>query len=195
MSRALKITIWCGIVPLCFGIGIFLLWLLTRMDFLMSAGAVTACVGFWIVCVGAVSLAVFIFQSVKSGVPWKVVNRKAGLPAGLLVSNFIAFAMIFTAVIYIETAYIITVKNDSSLPIESLEVYGGGVQIDFGKIDPGDTRKKRFFIKHDGDLRYKALFDGKQRHDIIEGYVSGGFGDSNIILFEDSGKIAILDGS
>ncbi|MCK4998360.1 MAG: hypothetical protein KAS23_02455 [Anaerohalosphaera sp.] len=91
----------------------------------------------------------------------------------------------------VQTSYVVIVKNESLQPIESLEVYGGGAQFVFVKIAAGETQKKRLFFKHDGDLRYKAIIDGKQTEGTIEGYVTGSFNGSKTIQIDQDGIITL----
>lgn len=191
MNRAYKLSLLCGIAPLATGLSIFGAWLLTRRSWLEIAGILTICGGMAVVVIGAILLAVSIRWSLREGSAKSVVLMRALVAAGLMLSNFVAAAMVVWAVIYIETAFIVTVENRSKTPIETCQLEGGGVHVDFGRIAPGKTRKRSFYIRHDGRLDYLVRTQGKEVKGTAERYVTHGVRGNRLLIVQEDGEVIV----
>jgi hypothetical protein len=88
MSRAYRISLFCGLVPLVTGIGIFLTWLLTRSKWLLYAGWWTMVCAPVFLLVGAIAL--LTFRSGKTMANEREIIRKARVWEVLFVLNFVA---------------------------------------------------------------------------------------------------------
>lgn len=192
MTRWLRAAVVLGLIPLATGMSIFLLWLLTRWDWLMLAGIFTiyggvACVTGGLVCL--IAYAVLARRTSRAGnVTWRVVAV-----AFLLLVNFPVAGAVTWGAVYIETLYTVEVRNETSSPIERLAVSGGGVEVIFGDILPGTSRRTRFHILHDGSLTYRFRHHGEERHGVVEGYVTNGMGGHRALLIRPGGEVTVSD--
>ena len=120
MDRPYRIALMCGIAPQTVGIAIFLLWLVTRWEWLVGAGLVTIYAGVFSVLIGAIALAMstFDFSDARSS-PGR--RRFAlALAAALLVANFPMAAAVSFGALTIMTAYVVTIHNDSGAPLHDV---------------------------------------------------------------------------
>jgi uncharacterized membrane protein YdcZ (DUF606 family) len=188
MNRAYRLSLACGIVPLVAGVGIFLAWVVTRQDWLMTAGMITLVAGFIAFCVGAVALGRFCWLAIrKEHIPRTKVWSKARWSAGLLVVNFPVAAAIIVGVIAIETRYTVRIINDLSQPLHEVRVYGGGVDRRFGTMEPGTTRRQGFWIQQDGELTLEMKLGPTLVQTNIDGYVTQNLGgDVRVTVNADS---------
>ncbi len=194
MNRWLRYAVVCGAAPLVVGVTVFLAWLLTKWKWLMLAGILTIYGGLAMVAVGAVSIIVFVWKSLRTGrTPRQQVARHAFTVGGLLLLNFAVAAVIVASVIYIETQYVVTVINDSSVEVRSFVVSGGGVTIDVGTLSPGSEARRVFFIKQDGTLKGEGIQDNRRIEGVIEGYVTGGIGGNKLVKITPDGLLDVTD--
>lgn len=194
MNRWLQIAVVCGATSLTIGITIFLAWLLTRWNGLMMAGILTVYGGVGVVAIGAVSVAVFVWKSLRAGqAPRKQVVRRAVAVGSLLLLNVVVAAIIIASVTYLETRYVVTVVNASSAEVRSFVVTGGGVTIDVGMLPPGAEAHRVFFIKHDGVLKGEGVQGERRIEGVIEGYVTHGMGGNMLVKITPSGTLDVAD--
>ena len=194
MNRWLRCAVVCGAAPLAVGVAVFLVWLLTRWNWLMFAGILTIYGGLAVVAVGAASLVVFVWKSLRAGqLHRKLVTQRALAVGGLLLLNFAVAAAMVASVIYIETRYIVTVVNHSSVEVRSFVVSGGGVTIDVGTLAPGSEARRVFFIEHDGVLKGEGMQDGRRVEGIIEGYVTNSMGGNKLVKITPDGTLDVTD--
>src|SRR5215471_9423974 len=114
LNRAHRAAVFCGATPLLLGTAIFIVWVLTRRDWLMIAGAVILYAGLIIVAADGIALAVSCWMAFRTpGVSRRHVWFSALNCAGLLLSNFLAASWIIAAVISITTRYAVVVHNTS----------------------------------------------------------------------------------
>ena len=140
MKASLKVALFLGVAPLVTGMVIFAAWVLSRAEWLMAAGVITIYVGMCAVAVGAVCLAVYLWQSWRS----KAIARRrlvcqAIAVLGLFLANFLAAGGAAFAAIVIDTRYTVSVTNQTNVPLESARIEGGGVDVPLGIIAPGAT--------------------------------------------------------
>ncbi len=188
----LRAAVVLGLIPLATGTSIFLLWLLTRWDWLMVAGILTVCGGVACVTAGLVCLiayAVLARRRNRAGnVKWRVVAV-----AFLLLVNFPVAGAVTWGTVYIETLYTVEVRNGTSSPVDRLAVSGGGVEVIFEDIPPGASRRRRFHVLHDGSLTYRFRHHGEERHGVVEGYVTNSMGGHRVLLIEPGGEVTVLN--
>ncbi|MBX7157612.1 MAG: hypothetical protein K1X66_04410 [Verrucomicrobiae bacterium] len=177
MKRAYQIALVCGILPLFIGILIFLLWLVTRQNWLMAVGVFTIWLGVIMVLIGAVALIRFCWLGFRTS---ELSRRRLWLLtfgcAALLFSNFIVAGGIMTAVVAIETRYTVTIHNASLQSLKDVRITGGGCNIDFGTIKPDSVVERSFRVKHDGELKFHAVNHTTNYNQIISDYISNGLG-------------------
>jgi len=193
MNRVYRLSLFCGIVPLVAGVGIFLAWVATRQDWLMTAGMVTLVAGFISFCTGAVALGRFCWLAIrKERIPRTQVWSKAGRSAGLLVVNFPIAVAIVVGAIAIETRYTVRIINDLSQPLHQVRVYGGGVDRRIGTMDPGATRRRGFWIQQDGELTLEMKLGPTLVQTNIDGYVTPNMGEDLRVTVNPDSTISII---
>ena len=193
MKRMYAIALTCGAVPLLVGVAIFLLWLITRWDWLMVAGLITMYAGIVIFFIGAIALAWFLWLAfhvpAPQGRPW----FSAICCAVLLLSNFPVAGGIMAAVIAIETRYTVVVENESQQPLDDVRVTGGGCDVNFGTIQAGAVVRRSFWIQQDGQLGFHTV-SGATTHDkIIDDYVTGNLGGNTIVTIQSDGTLSVVN--
>jgi hypothetical protein len=100
MNRAYRNALLCGACPLVVGVTIFLLWLVTRWDWLILAGLCTIVGGVVAFLIGAFSLAIYFWFGWQTPeLPRRKLWRSTLGCAGLLLSNFVAAGAIIAFVL------------------------------------------------------------------------------------------------
>ena len=194
MNRLLRFAFICGVTPLTIGIVILLTWLLTGWHWLMAAGIVTLYGGLLLVFIGAVSLVAFAWTSVRGRSASCRQTIRQSLPvAGVLAVNFPVAVGIIAAVIHLETRYIVTIVNDSSVAVDSFVVSGGGVSVNVGSVPPGSKVRRSFFIKHDGTLTGKGKQDSRSIEGVIDGYVTNSSRGNKLVKIRPDGTLEVAD--
>jgi hypothetical protein len=192
MNRSYRVALICGACPLLIGISIFMLWLITRWDWLMLAGILTLYGGAAILLVGVLALARYGWLVFRTpAVPRRRRWLSTLVCAGLLLLNVPVAGGIAVAAIAIETRYTVVVHNASRQPLEDVRVFGGGCDESLGNIPPGSTVRQSCWIQHDGELEFRALSDTVSHEKIINGYVTNGMGGHTTITINSDGAISV----
>jgi hypothetical protein len=186
VGRALLWTAFaCGAIPLAVGSAIYFTFRVTRHESLAIAGIYTILGGLSFFAVGVMCLAAHVY--------WRRDFDVATLLLGsLLLSNFPAAAIYGLSAIGLTTQYVVQVINGSDVVVDSFIVEGGGVHVEFGPIQVGESKQCRVFFDADGTLRFKARqqqlrFDGE-----IEGYVTRNVGGMATVQIKPDGKFEVL---
>ncbi len=197
VNRAYRVALICGALPLLVGVSIFLLWLITRWDWLMVAGVCTLYGGVAVFLLGVLALARFCWLASRPpDLPRQRLWRSTLAGAGLLLSNFPVAGGITATVIAIETRYTVVVHNDSQQPLDDVRVFGGGCDESLGSIQPGGTARRSFWIQHDGSLEFRALSGTTVHATTIDGYVTGNMGGHMIVTINNpDGTISVRGSS
>ncbi len=192
MNRAYQIALACGLVPLVVGTSIFVLWLVTRWNWLIPTGMLTIAAGMVVVGTGLVALLRYVWIS-RDDASVKPRRRRLAtlLCAALLLVNFPAAAGITVAAIAIETSYTVIVHNATDRPLQNVHVVGGGRDIDLGTIGPRGSARRRFWIKHDGILELSAMSGAHPLSEQIDGYVTSGMGGRTTVTVGRDAKVTI----
>lgn len=136
MKPAYRIALFCGAIPLACGTFIFVLWLVTRWDWLMAAGLATIIGGVFVFLIGTIALACYHELAVRSPeVTPRQLRFRTLAAVGLLLSNFpiaVGYAASANAV---KTCYTVAIHNRSRQPLDHVRVIGGGCDLDFGTIE------------------------------------------------------------
>lgn len=184
----------CGLIPLITGTSIFLLWVLTRWDWLFVAGMLTIIAGVFVFLCGIACLTASRFDrplGEVGGSRRETLRRITALL--ILLSNFPVAASIVVAVDTIRTRYVVTIVNHGSVPLDNVMVSGGGVEIYFGSVAPGAIAERWFNIRTDGKLVFRARRAGEDVDGTIEGYVTNGLGGDMEVTFNRDGSIEVRD--
>lgn len=188
MNRAYRLSLACGIVPLVAGVGIFLAWVATRQDWLMTAGMITLVAGFIAFFVGAVALGLFCWLAIrKERIPRAHLWLRVVLSAALLVVNFPVAGLILNRVVVIKTRYTVLIRNESPRPLHEVRVYGGGVEERFGTLESAAMKHRDFWIQQDGELTLEMKLGPTLVQTNIDGYVTQNLGgDVRVTVNADS---------
>ncbi len=119
MHRSLQVAKICGALPLVAGPLIFAVWLPTRWEWLVPAGILVLYAGVLLFLIGTVALARFAIvafreQNNRGKQTWRSIVSCSVL----LLSNFVVAGGIISAVIVIQTSYVVMIQNRSPAPIE-----------------------------------------------------------------------------
>ena len=192
MNRAFRVALICGVLPLLFGVSIFLLWLVTRWDWLEMAGVFTLFGGVALFLVGAIALARFCWRSHRSPErPQKRLWLSTLGCAALLLSNFPIAGGIIATVIAITTLHTVVIHNASQQSLTGVRVFGGGCEEDFGSIPPGGIVRRSFWIQHDGTLEFCAVSGATTHTKTIDGYVTKRIGGHATVTINADGTISV----
>ena len=192
MNRAYRLALVCGAFPLLIGVSIFVLWLITRWDWLMMAGIFTFYGGVAVFLVGVLALAHYCWLAFRMpNIPRRRLWLSTLACAGLLLLNFPVAGGIAAAAIAIETCYTVVVHNASHQPLENVRVFGGGCDAHLGAIPPGSTVRQSFWIKHEGELEFRALGGTTSYEKTIDGYVTNSMGGHTTVTINANGTISL----
>ncbi len=191
MKAAYRVALWCGALPLVVGVSIFVLWVITRWDSLMLAGIFTLFGGLAFFAAGAIALSRFCWLGLRApDLPRRRLWLRTIACGALLLSNFPVAGGIVVAADVIETCYTVVVRNGSASPLDDVRVVGGGCDVSFGSIPPGDAVRRHFWIQCDGHLELRAV--GLPDH-AIRGYVTNGQGCHTIVTVHPDGAVSAID--
>lgn len=192
MNRAYRVALICGALPLLVGVLIFLVWLITRWDWLMMAGIFTLYGGVAVFFIGAIALVRFFWLAVRTPeLPRRGLWLSTLGCAALLLSNFAVAGGITASVIAIETRYTVVVHNTSRQPLSGVRVFGGGCEADFGTIPPGGIVRRSFWIQHDGELEFRAVSGATTHSESIDGYVTNSMGGYTTVTINPDDTISV----
>ncbi|HWB06384.1 MAG TPA: hypothetical protein VG796_25395 [Verrucomicrobiales bacterium] len=192
MNRAYRVALFCGLVPLLAGVSIFLLWCVTRWNWLMTAGGYMLLAG--TLCIGIGAIALDRFQRTASKSPHLSTRRMWWMFTGccmLFFSNFVTAGGIIGAVYYIQTGYTLTVHNHTKSPLSATRVTGGGCDADFGTIPPGASAERTFRTQQDGWLDLQTVEGSTARTHAIDDYVSRNRGADTAVFVEPDDRVTV----
>lgn len=189
MKGAYQVALLCGAVPLLVGISVFLLWVATRQDWLMGAGAFVLFAGFAFFMVGVVALVRYcVLAFLAPDLPPRFWASTIAC-AVLLLSNFPAAGAIIWKVLELESRYTVVLENESDEALEDVRIVGRGrVYAALATIPPGEAATRSFQIAHEGPLEVEV--GGVTT--TIEGYVTGSQGGHAIVTFKGRGRVSVL---
>ena len=177
-------------VPLALGVGIYLLWLPTRWDGLVTAGMIALYVGAAGVTLGAVALAVDLGQFARRGASARGVLRRAAAPVGLFALTVATGVGTATLALAQVTGYVVVLRNHSAVPVERFEVTGGGIRHEWRDVEPGESRSVQFRFDRDGVLEYSVVAGGRRHQALVEGYVTHNMGGRAAIVYSRDGTFS-----
>ena len=109
----------------------------------------------------------------------------------LLIANFPTAGGVVAAVMALQTCYVVVVENHSASALDAVRVTGGGCEAGFGRIAPGRTRRRWFWIQRTGELTLRATRDGTPVIRMVDGYVTGGMGARTVATVEPDGTVSV----
>ncbi len=192
-SRAFRLALVCGALPLIVGLVAFTVWLATRWDGLMILGYFIILGGVGLFVTGLVALGIACRNALRAGrLPRQRIWLSTFACLGLLLVNFPVAAVLTICAVGIETSYNVLIQNDSPFELSEVRLVGGGCDEELGSIAAGETVERRFWIETDGELMLRAQVDGKPREELIEGYVTSGLGRRAIVTIGEDGQLSVV---
>jgi len=195
MKWWLRAAIFCGAAPMIVGVGVFLAWLVIRADWLELVGLLTLVVGPVVVPVGVACLLIYVVARCKvskdpRGRGWWL--GQIGV-LGLLLANFPVAVAVFNAAWSVETEYVVDIHNTSPVVAQSVTLTGGGVEVSFGNIPPGEWVRHGFHIRHDGQLTLTAILADQPVEAVIDEYVTNSLGAHKVVTIAPGGEVTVVD--
>lgn len=192
MNTAFRVSLACAALPLVAGLAIFAIWLATRWDWLMLAGVFTIYGGLVLICVGVLALATGLWLARSrpnhgKQRPW----LSAAICGVMLIANFPVAGGLTYSALQIETAYTVVITNSSTDALRDVRVAGGGCDVSFGTIQPGDKVKRTFWFQCDGRLELVAEGTAGSYQETIEDYVTGGWGGKASVTVNCNGTLVV----
>lgn len=192
MNRSYRVALFCGAFPLLVGVSIFVLWLVTRWNWLMVAGIGTLYGGVAIVLVGVVALVRFYWLATRApGLPSRQLWRSTVACSGLLLVNFPVALGITVASVAIATRYTVVIHNGSQQPLTNARVFGGGFDHTWSSIPPGGTVQESFWVEGDDTLEFRAVSGTAVHAETIDDYVTSSMGGHTTVTINPDGTVSV----
>jgi len=176
-----KAAINLGRVPIIIGTIIFLLWLITHEFLLNLAGAITIFLGFFSVCLGLISLSIYIYKSKVNSIK----NSKAKIfkAIAILLINFplaLSFIMISS---YIDSTFTIIIDNQSNRTIKNIHVSEFNHVNDLPNVLAHTKVSHHLHFQSEGEINYSLSIDDIKHTGILFGYITSGVhGEAQITI-------------
>ncbi len=189
MNLWYKLSLVCGLMPLSTGILIFLCWLVTRAHWLKMVGLVTLYIGLGLFVIGVIFLVIYFIQSRKNEILgyWK----KSSVSLLILLSNFPVYAVIMGTVIYVAGISTVIIENQSTTSIKKVILSVQGNIFNLGSVLPNEQIKKNIHFQSEGAVHYSFTREKDKYEGVMFGYVTGGMGNTAIMVITESGKVRI----
>jgi hypothetical protein len=181
----------CGMVPLLFGITIFLFWLATRAHILMIIGLLNITAGLIFFAIGLFAVVKYIFESKKNNS--KNYYLKAIIALLILIANFPAAIGIVGAVEHIRSQWTVIIENKSDFNIEGLYLHTGIEKLELGNITKGSYVEKKYHFSHEGRVNYFFRHNKKEHEGILIGYTTPGLGGFVRLSIDSQNQLAIKE--
>jgi hypothetical protein len=191
VKGAYTVALPCGAAPLCAGVAIYLLWLVTSSDALAIAGVFVLFVGCVAFAVGVLALARYVWLAFRAPeLPRRFWLSTFGC-AALLVSNFPTAGLIVRDVLARKSTFIVVVRNETREPLTGLEVVGPDhLYAVFNAIPAGEAQTRSFRVQREGPLELRSA----DATTLIDGYVSADQGGLATVTVGPGGATVALQG-
>src|SRR4051794_23862647 len=168
----LRVALLCWAIPLCLGVGTFVLWLLTEAEALMVVGMFMLPVGAFAAFTGSVMLIFHVFGRLeRARAPTRRRIAQAFGTGALLLSNFGVAYLIVLSVESIAFSYHVTVVNAGTRTLDSVVVNGPSCTAQLGPLAPGARHRVRLNVGGTGSVLFTATQAGATRSGTIDAYV------------------------
>lgn len=192
--NGLRLPLILGVAPLCLGVAVFLLWVATGATWVATAGLIAFYAGLTSVLAGITLLTVWFVKAVRSGERrWEASMMRIVLTAVILVINLPVAAVLISSAMRIDATYTVVIHNQSSAPIYSASITGGGVAVTAGTIMPGTRVTKRFHIVEDGALLFSGEQSGRKLATELDSYVTNNVGRHKELAVRADGAMVVRD--
>lgn len=98
---------------------------------------------------------------------------------------------IISTVFYVNSGSIVIIENQSTTKIENILLTERDHVYEFGSLLPNTEIEKKLHFQSEGTVRYSFTRDNEKHEGIIFGYVTGGVGNTAVMIVTESGKIII----
>jgi hypothetical protein len=169
-----RLALACALLPLSFGVGVFLLWLIVGGEPLMVVGFVTLPIGCVLVVIGFGHLIAYewVERRVRVGLDPKALKRRRWA-IGLLLVNFPVAIVCAVTALHLTHRKTFVVKNTSSSTIDSFVVITGEGPAEWGPILPNHSARLRFLPADNYTADYTMQRAGKESKATIRWTTSG----------------------
>jgi len=181
-----------GGAPLVIGVSIFLLYWLTRADWLMLAGFFTLLAG--VICFlsgGGLLLVYALEERRRKRLHPTVLQRRLWIALVLLMSNWPAGVACVFAAVEVMSRITVTVVNQGTTKIDSFVVIAPGVNKELGPIPAGKKVKTSFQVAREGSLDFTMINGGTTSGGSIDGYVTGSDGAEYGVVVTGSNAVNV----
>jgi uncharacterized membrane protein len=192
MKKLYPVSIIFGAAPLIIGVSVFIVWYFSKAEFLEIAGIFTILGGLVSVVVAAISLIIYLWYQSKKDKFGKVLFKKVALSADIIILNFPVAFICMVSALNILTAYVLTIKNNSELNIDKVQISAPGINNEIKLLKPGEEISLDLDFKGDGILEFAAMQEHKRVEGVVESYVTGSMGGYGAILFQNNGEYIII---
>lgn len=160
MNAAYRIALFCGATPLAASALLFLLWIATKWNGLISAGVVIIYSGLALLAIGAMALLCYGWLAFRQrDLPRKKIWGAIASATALLCAQFPVAWGTAGAIVAIGTRYTVLVRNDSAQPLQHVLIYGPGASAAIFSIPPHASAERSLWFQGDGELRFEATRD------------------------------------
>ena len=182
----------CGVIALGGGVGIFLLWFVSRWTVWMVAGMAWLKVGLLLFAFGCVFLLIFILTTWEHAGISRRRRNGASLAAGaVLVSCFPVALGIVAAVHVLLSMCVVHIHNRSSAPLEDISFVGYNNTYEMHDVRAERRRTCRLYYPGEGDVVLHATLRGKPVEAMVFGYVTTGMGGQARVVVYDDGSVNV----
>jgi hypothetical protein len=190
-QRPYRLASILGAGPLLAGILVYLAWRATWWDGFALLGLAVIGIGCVAFLVGVLLLARDARRALSTpgAAPAEVVSKVLPV-ADLLAANFPAALLLMLSASDIHSRYTVRVQNATGMPVADLVLHAPGIEESVGpmEIDGDAVRHLRDF---EGAVEFSAEQSGRWSQGTIDGYVTGGFGDSVTLRLEPNDRFRV----
>ena len=186
-----RIALACGLLPLLVGTLIYAIFVGTENLLMMTFGLLNIYAGMALFVVGLVCTALYFFGERSRGVGQPKLGVRTTLLLAVLLINFpVAGALAYSA-LDIATTYHVEVRNESDEPLTNLVLSAPSVELSSSALPPGGEFEADLRFGGDGALMLRYELAGEPREEVIEGYVTGGWGGDALVVRRADGTFSI----
>jgi len=196
-----RVARFCGVAPLCGGVGIYVLYLLTRWEMLPFLGLIFLLAGTAVFVIGLIYCGIYGYQAFSAH-PEDAgsARRKFIVDLGVLLLNLpvAAYCAERGSDIALAPPQTILVNNESGSTIDDLTFnIAGGSDWVVGKLKASESidTKRHITAAESKSLRYRFKQDGIERSGTIEPFQGDGFQHLELIIKKDGSITRYFDDS
>ena len=186
-----RTSLYCGLIPLCLGIAIYIAWYVTGKHWLETAGLLNIVLGVCLFCIGILSLVIYIYKAYKLNVRGYL--RKAVLPLFILVINFPIAYMAVSSAEPSKSVCTLKVENNSAMQMMDFRLTERDKVYKIPPIPAHSKLEQKFNFKYEGSVYYSFQLDGKKQQGVVFGYVTSGISITSTLVVSETGIVTVED--